>query len=182
MRSDRTTADYGVNYTPETVHGAEGTRRQSAPSARRTVRAETVSVTVTIAADRIHRKWYIHGGNEQTVKEVNDIMGGTVLDYQAKHIHDAGIEQGREEIIKAATRVIVKSCTKDGLSEEEAVREMENELEVPLKTARSLSEGAGLRRNLTQSNRKTVGCAAGTVGVRTTVAVKLSCFAATPIL
>lgn len=93
------------------------------------------------------------------VKEMYEITGGTVLDYEAKRIHDDGIKEGfmkgfaegfaesftehYPKRLDVTVEVIVEHCIKEGLSEGDAVEKVENEMKVPSRMACILVRSTG---------------------------------------
>ena len=59
-------------------------------------------------------------GSKKVKEEVESIMGGKILDYEAKDILNQGISQGISQGIEQKTLQVYQNCINRGMSEEDA--------------------------------------------------------------
>lgn len=73
----------------------------------------------------------------ENVREgVKDVMGGRVLDYEAKRIKNEGIREGREEgIVEGRAEGIVETGIDFGLSDNEILEKLQIKLNISLQMA-----------------------------------------------
>lgn len=93
----------------------------SRTAGRRT--ADTRNVTIVDMTDKVARN--LVSGYEKVREGVKDVMGGRILEYEAKRIREEGLEQGLEQGLEKGRHEILMELVYDGiLTMEEAAERM----------------------------------------------------------
>ena len=93
----------------------------SRTAGRRT--ADTRNVTIVDMTDKVARN--LASGYEKVREGVKDVMGGRILEYEAKRIREEGLERGLEQGLEKGRHEILMELVYDGiLTMEEAAERM----------------------------------------------------------